>query len=322
MVPDWTCASPPSSAEWRQADLAAIHARLARLREYPDGTLFSASAPQHDILVAKLGSQIQLYFSRVDPARGKRRFSGIMSRVDLADPLDLLGAYTQAMMLALAWKCPPERVYLLGWGGGRLPMLLHNWFEDAVIEGSEIDGQVLAISTRYFGLGPSPRLSVVRQDGREHLATMPDDRRYDIVLIDCFVGTGQHPAALATREFYALCKARLQPGGVVATNLLERDPYYAHKVETFAVSFASCLGVRSDGSHVLFGSDGPALAPETLLSRAEMLQDRFTCPFPLAARAADAVPVYPGSVPGPRGRGAVVLTDGDVPADRCGAVVL
>ena len=41
-----------------------------------------------------------------------------MSRVDLTDPLALLGIYTQAMVLSLIWVNNPKNLFMLGFGGG------------------------------------------------------------------------------------------------------------------------------------------------------------------------------------------------------------
>jgi len=101
-----------------------------------------------------------MYFSDGD------KFSGIMSRIDLIHPLKLLGLYTQAIMLSLAFVENPKKIYMIGFGGGRIPMIFHHYFPDVIVESTEDDSEVISLAHKYFGVNEDNRMIVHNQDGR------------------------------------------------------------------------------------------------------------------------------------------------------------
>jgi spermidine synthase len=115
------------------ADLAAIRGRLAWLRAEPDGVLHEERGLHH-IRVIKHGSQVHVYF--VEPGG---ELTGPMSRIDLDRPLHLLAGYMQASVLALALCPDPRRACVLGFGGGRLSLVLHHHLPGVVVESVDID---------------------------------------------------------------------------------------------------------------------------------------------------------------------------------------
>lgn len=252
--------------------------RISRWRR--DGVIISHTAGTENVIVTKQNGQIVLYFGESDRSNGQVERSGVMSRVLLRDPLHLLGIYTRVMMLALAWRPEPHRVYLLGFGGGRLPAVLHANDRKVVIECTETSALVVDLAQRYFGVRLDERLQVFVEDGRAYLEKQPT-AGYDIIWIDCFTGTGRHPSHLSTTEFYALCCAHLADGGVVVTNLSQRDILLARKIATFGRSFASCAAYRDRDCCVLFGwnDSSISLAEIALAAREYAREHEFSFAF-------------------------------------------
>lgn len=274
----------PNNA-WYAKNLADIKRRIEGLRKKPDGFIYGRREPDYRILVFKDGKQIQLYFGDSRNSAPESKISGVMSRLDLDNPLDLLSCYTQAMMLSLAWKSDPARVCMLGFGGGRVAMIFHHYFPKVIIDGVEIDHAVLEVAKRYFGIETDRRLRVAVQDARDFLTDCPDHRLYDIILLDCYTGIGHNPFHLSTIEFYRLCKARLAANGVVTTNLIRDDRLFARKVETFAASFKHLYRFTHEDTCVLFGSDAPPIAKSDLPDRMKRVCGRHPFCFPLLERA-------------------------------------
>jgi spermidine synthase len=268
-------ASGPHATPWQEANLASIRLALRPARTAPQGLLERRSRSGYELLTIKEGSQIQLYFA----AAGAPDLSGIMSRVDLNRPLHLLGIYTRAMLAALMWTPDARRVCHIGFGGGRIPMVLHHYFPELVIESTEIDAEVIRLARRWFGIRPDERTPVYAEEGRSFLARQPETVVYDGILVDCFTGSGQHPYSLSTREFYELARSRLAPGGVVATNLDASDPLFEQKVATIQASFAHVWRYRTEEANVCFGSDEP-IALDTLRQHAELVFRRAPFSFP------------------------------------------
>ena len=80
----------------------------------------------------------------------------------------------------------------------------------------ELDGAVSKVGRRYFGLGDNPRLEVHTADARPFLRRT--DERYDLIFVDAY-RPPYVPFYLATREFFALARDRLKPGGMIALNV-------------------------------------------------------------------------------------------------------
>ena len=119
---------------WQEHNLADITQRLAPLCRFPQGILFEQSSPNNHIVVRHGREQILLCYRHTD-----RHIEEVQSRIDPTHPLRLLSPYTQAMMLALLWCPQPQRILLIGLGGGRLQLVLHHLLEDARLETVELD---------------------------------------------------------------------------------------------------------------------------------------------------------------------------------------
>jgi spermidine synthase len=261
---------------WQNANLARIARALAPGRAAPQGLIERRSRSGYELLTIKEGSQIQLYFAA---AGGPAEISGIMSRVDLNRPLHLLGIYTRAMLAALMWNPDAGRMCHIGFGGGRIPMVLHHYFPRMVIESTEIDPEVVRLARRWFGVRLDERTPVHIEEGRGFLARQAETVVYDSILVDCFTGSGQHPYTLSTVEFYELARAHLAPGGVLATNLDASDPMFEQKVATIRASFAHVWRYETEGANVMFGRDEP-ITLDTLRRRAKLVFERVPFSFP------------------------------------------
>jgi hypothetical protein len=84
------------------------------------------------------------------------------------------------------------------------------------IDGVELDPAVTRAARRYLGLDDNPRLHVITADGRPYLELTK--RRYDLIVVDAY-RQPYIPFYLATREFFALVREHLRPGGMVALNV-------------------------------------------------------------------------------------------------------
>ena len=266
----------PRATPWQETNLGNIALALGPARAARQGLIERRSRSGYELLTIKEGSQIQLYFAA---AGGAPELSGIMSRVDLRRPLHLLAIYTRAMLAVLMWKPDARHVCHIGFGGGRIPMVLHHHFPRMVIESTEIDAEVVRLARRWFGIRPDERMPVYVEEGRGFLARQADTVSYDAILVDGFTGSGQHPYALSTREFYELTRSRLAPGGVMATNLDGSDPMFEQKVATIQASFPHVWRYQTDAANVWFGSE-QAIGFDTLSRHAELVARRTPFSFP------------------------------------------
>ena len=275
---------------WLSENAQAIVSRLAWLTSKRDGWVLDRKSQLHRIVIDKEGSEIRLHFldphstaSEADDGPGLK--SGRMSEIDLTDPLFLIAPYTQALILPLIWNSTPESAYMIGFGGGRVPMVLHHYFPHIRIESTEIDPEVLKVAASHFGILYDGRQKTTIQDGREYLNQRPPSMRYDFILNDAFRGTGYGPVHLSTREFYADCKRHLVEGGIVAVNLVESDPIFLSKVNTIRASFKSAYLLVDEDATVVFGTDAERLMPGELIGRAQAIQERHCFRFDFMRKA-------------------------------------
>lgn len=246
-------------------NLEKIVNKLFFLRDFKDGFIYKETSTFGDIYLYKEGNQVHMYFFE----GGK--FSGIMSRIDITHPLILLGVYSRAVMLSLLFVQDPKSLYLIGFGGGRIPMVFHHFFPEIKIESTEIDKIVVSLAERYFGITYDDRMKVFVKDGRKYLEESDDGKKYEIIIIDSFVGNGKHPYPLSTQEFYKLCQKHLDDKGVVVQYLIDNDIYILKKRLTFIASFSKVFEWEQNGSHVLFGMNKNDSEIEDLIKLAKKI---------------------------------------------------
>src|SRR5262245_64572011 len=139
-------------APWQKVNRATINRRLASIRNLPSGILFERQSLYNYIVVRKATDQLLLCYRHT-----RHRTEEIESRLSLTDPLALLSEYTQAMLLALVWQPEPRCILLLGLGGGRLQMVLHQYLELTSLYTVELDPVVVDVACRFFGFAPDER---------------------------------------------------------------------------------------------------------------------------------------------------------------------
>jgi spermidine synthase len=124
--------------------------------------------------------------------------------------------WDEALVLPLAaLERPPRRLAILGNAAGTTARAYGHFFPRTAIDAVEIDGELTAIGRRYFDLR-APRLRTITADARPFLRRTT--ARYDAILVDAY-RQPYIPFYLATKEFFALARDRLRPGGVVLVNV-------------------------------------------------------------------------------------------------------
>ncbi|MEG4320892.1 MULTISPECIES: fused MFS/spermidine synthase [unclassified Microcoleus] len=270
--------------KWQAINLANIQQRLAWVQQQPDGVVFCKESGVHYVAVRKDKGQIKLCLVE----KVNLHTDLLQSVFNLNNPLHLVSEYTQAMMLGLLWQNRPKKVYIAGFGGGRIPLVMHHYLPETIVECADVDPIALEAAIECFGVQFDDRLTVAIQDGREYLEQQSPDIQYDIIMTDVFFGNGYFPHRLATKEFYELCQKHLSTAGVVLVNLLQRDEFYAQKVKTFQSVFSQvCVCPWKDINSVLIGTNSPILEKDEIVSRAKYVQDGHEFSFSLTDRALD-----------------------------------
>lgn len=136
------------------------------------------------------------------------------------DPDHLEMAYLRAMAGALLLCPTPQRVLLLGLGGGGLARYLLTALPAVRIDALELRPAVVAVARDWFGLPADRRLSVHCTDALEFIAAAPE-KAWDLVLVDLYLDGGL--AVSTAGPLLVDCRRLLRTGGVLALNLW-REP--------------------------------------------------------------------------------------------------
>ncbi|HSG83439.1 MAG: spermidine synthase [Nitrosopumilus sp.] len=165
------------------------------------------------------------------------------SSMDLDDPLDLVIDYTEFFHLGMLFNPTATDILFVGGGGFTGPKNFLQIYPDTKIDVIEIDSDVIDVAKTYFNLESSPRLQIFNDDARKHLSMF--DKKYDLIVLDAYA-TNYVPYHLMTHEFFQILEERLEPDGVIISNLLGsiegnnsplvRSVYKTMK-ETFPVSY-------------------------------------------------------------------------------------
>lgn len=142
----------------------------------------------------------------------------LQSRIDEKRVNPLVLVYSRMMIASLLFQPEPERILIIGLGGGVLSSLLRKWYPKVFIDVVEIDQEVIQVAREFFFVDEDPRYRLINADGRIFVQNQIGKKKYDLVLLDAFK-SGSIPFHLKTREFYKEINQVLNPDGIVASNL-------------------------------------------------------------------------------------------------------
>ncbi|MBK8976847.1 MAG: fused MFS/spermidine synthase [Planctomycetes bacterium] len=184
-----------------------------------------------------------------------------------------------------------ERAAVIALGTGTTAAAVVEWPDPATIDVVEISPAVLSLCDLFGGDGPvstgepapfraDPRTRTHAMDGRRWLARQPAGSLH-LVTMEPLLPYAPGTTALYSREFYALARSRLAPGGLA----VQWVPTHAMPVaafETLLATFGDAFPCTSvwlvDQSTLLVGSDAPHLPDALTLAR------RLSADAPPAAR--------------------------------------
>jgi spermidine synthase len=277
----------------------------------PAGTIvFDKETAYHRIRVVDQGLRRVMYFDNLTQG-----FTPVRPGLEIASN------YTDGLLMALAFPPrPPRSVVVIGLGAGMIPSRLSARTPEVAVTSIEIDPEVVDVARRFFGFVPGERDRVLVGDGRRELER--EVREADVIFVDGYFADSV-PFHLLTKEFYALCRERLSPDGVVAANFVgalsgRKNGLFWAAAKTLSEVFPRVYILSGElargdptflANAILIGSRSPVrLDRGTLLDRAGALAGRLDRP-PVAAWGSH---LYDGEM---RTAGVPVLTDSYSPTD-------
>jgi spermidine synthase len=191
-----------------------------------------------------------------------------------SDPKHLVFPYTRMMLGALYLNPTPQRILVIGLGGGTLPMALREILPVAIIDAVEIDPAVVKVAREYFNFRSDPKLNVHTDDGRVFVKKMlRTGEKYDLVMLDAF-DDEYIPEHLLTKEFLLEVKDLLTPNGVVAANTFSSSRLSPYESATYAAAFGKFYNLKSS-NRVIWAQNGDLSQIVTIQGNAKTLDDDF-----------------------------------------------
>jgi spermidine synthase len=134
----------------------------------------------------------------------------------------------------------PRSIAILGSAAGTVARAYGHYFPATRIDAVEIDRELTEVGERLFDFR-APNLHTHAADARPWLRAT--SRRFDVIYVDAY-RQPYIPFYLATREFFALVRERLNPGGMIMINV-------GHPENSSRLEEVLSATLRAEFSHVL-----------------------------------------------------------------------
>ncbi len=162
------------------------------------------------------------------------------SSMSLRQPYALQLSYTEAMMSALIINPNPQRVLVVGLGGGSLVKFLLHHYPNCQIDVVEYRQDVVNVAHTYFNVPrDEPRLNIHIGDGYLFVQQryFNSAELYDMMLIDAYDHVGM-AASVGVQAFFDACAGLLDAHGVMSINLWGSDrPHFNQTMARINQSF-------------------------------------------------------------------------------------
>jgi len=210
------------------------------------------------------------------------------SVVKVGDPDHIALEYAKVMPVALALVEEPQRVLVVGLGGGTIPNFLHKHYPQMTIDVVDIDPGVVEVAKEFFGFREDASLHAYVEDGRRYIEKCK--KPYDIIFLDAY-GADNIPYDLATKEFLQAVRRAIGPQGVVASNVWSSNgnPLYDAMVRTYQEVFDDLyvIDAKSHGNKILLALPRPRqIERDDLARRASQISKEKQFRFDMGERVA------------------------------------
>jgi spermidine synthase len=189
----------------------------------------------------------------------------------------LVFPYAKLVLSSLMIQDNPQRILIVGLGGGTLVHTYNTLFPDAEILVSEIDGAVVNVAERFFDFKQTDKITAEAVDARVHIKRAGlRGEKFDLVILDAFNGE-YIPEHLLTREFLQEVKLLLPENGMVIANTFSSSDLYDAESVTYSDVFGEIYNIRQvgTGNRIIVASQQPLPDKATLEARAPALRERL-----------------------------------------------
>ncbi|MDR4516944.1 MAG: polyamine aminopropyltransferase [Nitrosomonas sp.] len=206
----------------------------------------------------------------------------VQSAMRISAPNALELVYTQCMMGFLLFHPKPEKILMIGLGGGSLAKFIYHHMTDTWITTIENNPQVITAAFQFFELpDENERFEIITAEGNQYIAEHPETA--DIIMVDGFDDDYQAPS-LCSQEFYAATCRALNRNGILVVNLLSRDKQLKTYLQRIGHSFSGhilAMMAEIKGNLIVFAfKNNPGKHSwKSIKKNALKLEEQFPLPF-------------------------------------------
>lgn len=194
-----------------------------------------------NILVEDIGDLRCLKFA----TRSKKSNQSCFSRTA---PNRLVFNYTKLLFAGMLANPNPERILIIGLGGGTMSNTLHQLLPNARIENIEIDPAVIKVARDYFSFFENDHVTSQVKDGRIFIKReLLKKQSYDWIILDAFNGD-YIPEHLMTKEFLQETKNLLSDNGIITSNTFSVSELYDYESATYQAVFGDFYQVKNSNN--------------------------------------------------------------------------
>lgn len=233
-------------------------------------TIHEEKSKYRDIAVVQNGDRRCLLFN---VHRGDRNQTCMF----VSDPDRLVFDYTRMSFAGLLLKPDPEKILIIGLGGGSIPLTFNDMFPQAQIDIVEIDDAVVRVAEDYFFFAEDNNMKVTVDDGRPFIKRASiRNQKYDYIILDAFSGD-YIPEHMLTREFLLEVKSVMSEDGVLVANTFSTSRLYDHESVTYQRVFGEFYNFRlpTSGNRIIIAQLEGLPTLDELITQAEQLKDRM-----------------------------------------------
>lgn len=204
----------------------------------------------------------------------------VQSEINLAQPELLPSSLNRAMLAGMLFEEAPQRVLLVGTGGGATARYFSHRFPDVKGEAVEVSESVASIAVNYFEFPQDKHWQLIHDDIRHYIQDCTHN--YDLIVIDIAVNQVT-PEWIIEHDFLGQCRALLTPQGQVAFNLLINDGngfmHYLAAIRRVFDQRTACLSIPNYRNIVIFAFNSSSLYPSISPERLALLEQDWGIEF-------------------------------------------
>lgn len=175
--------------------------------------------------------------------------------ISLAQPNKLIFEYAHGVLAGYEINPNPERILIIGLGGGVLSNVMHQISPNAEIVNVDIDPVVVKLAKQYFSYQENDKVKTVIKDGRVFVKrALLNKEKYDWIILDAFNGD-YIPEHLMTKEFLMEVKSLLSENGLLSANTFSNSQLYDYESVTYQSVFnqLQIFHAPTKSNRVIFG---------------------------------------------------------------------